>query len=64
MGQPAGALGRLHPKAGHPQRGITALRLVGLVAGTHASTHQIEGRISLRNGGELVPSRDWRAQSG
>ena len=45
MGQPAGAPDRLHPKAGHPKRGITALCLVGLVASTHAGTHQIEGRI-------------------
>lgn len=58
MGQPAGAPDRLHPQAGHPRRGITALCLVGLVASTHAGTHQIEGRIVGVHDGDTITLLD------
>ena len=58
MGQPAGAHGRLHPKAGHPRRWITALCLVGMVASTHAGTHQIEGRIVGVHDGDTITLLD------
>ena len=54
MDQPAGAPGRMHPKVGHPARWITSLCLVGLVASTHASTHQIEGRIVAVHDGDTL----------
>ncbi len=46
-GQPDWALGRMHPKEGHPRRWFIALWLVGLVASTHAGAHQIECKITL-----------------
>ena len=63
MGQPAVAPGRLHPKeghpkVGHPKRWITALCLVGLVASTHAGTHQIEGRIVGVHDGDSITLLD------
>ena len=58
MGKPAGAPGRLHPKVGHPARWITSLCLVGLVASTHAGTHQIEGRIVGVHDGDTITLLD------
>jgi endonuclease YncB( thermonuclease family) len=58
MGQPAGAPGRLHPKLGHSARWITSLCLVGLVASTHAGTHQIEGRIVGVTDGDTITLLD------
>lgn len=52
----------MHPNAGHPRRGITALCLVGLVAsthaGTHAGTHQIKGRIVGVHDGDTITLLD------
>jgi len=58
MGRPAGAPGRLHPKVGHPARWITSLCLFGLVASTHAGTHQIEGRIVGVHDGDTITLLD------
>ena len=58
MGHPAGAPGRLHPKVGHPARWITSLCLFGLVASTHAGTHQIEGRIVGMTDGDTITLLD------
>ncbi len=58
MGQPAGAPDRLHSKAGPPKGWITALCLAGLVASTHAGTHQIEGRIVGVHDGDTITLLD------
>lgn len=50
----------LHFLAGHLQlrRWIAALCLVGLAAGTHAGTHQIEGRIVGVHDGDTITLLD------
>ena len=58
MGCPAEAPGRVHPKVGHPAWWVTVLCLVGLVASTHASTHQIDGRIVGVHDGDSITLLD------
>ena len=57
-GVPVRALSWWHIKVAYPLRWIAAFCLLGLVASTHAGTHQIEGRVVGVHDGDSITLLD------